>query len=76
MDRVTPSGTPGIAPLGMYGVQAPNVGHADHDVAPCAIVVEVGELILEEVVFAQKNYYYQLGSRCVFEVNHTSNGFN
>ena len=54
MDRVTPSGTPGIAPLGMYGVQAPNVGHADHDVAPCAIVVEVGELILEEVVFAQK----------------------
>ena len=54
MDRVAPSGTPGIAPLRMYGVQAPNVGHADHDVAPCAIVVEVGELILEEVVFLHR----------------------
>ena len=54
MDRVAPSGTPGIAPLGMYRVQAPNVGHADHDVAPCAIVVEVGELILEEVVFLHR----------------------
>ena len=75
MDRVTPSGSLGIAPLGMYGVQTPYVGHADHDVAPCAVVVEVGELILGKVVFAKK-YYYQLGSRCVFEVNHTSNGFN
>ena len=55
MDRVTPSGTPGITPLGMYRVQAPNVGHADHDVAPCAIVVEVGELILEELLLPIRN---------------------
>jgi len=76
MDRVTPSGTPGITPLGMYRVQAPNVGHADHDVAPCAIVVEVGHGDPGRSCFCTKNYYYQLGSRCVFEVNHTSNGFN